>query len=365
MHASASATYDVSDYYLFKTYFGIDGSQTSANANVIFKVQGDGEAELYGSSEIKVASGMQSTTVDLNDVNVMKIVADMNGSDANDHASWGDAKLYTALAVVPKISVELPTAGKAPTKLAKTDKYTVETVWTADGTVAETFESGTAYDMTATFTAKDGYCFTDAAMADYTMTVVSEGNRKVVTPAVDVSADRMTMTVTYNSMKEVQVAYYTFDNVEGTTVYDEWGANRNGTAAEGVEYVAGKYGNAAKLSSVNNIVFESDATLNQNMCGTWTVGLWVKVDSLPAGVSAVMEGEGYINSNLSSGSNKRSLCVSTDNGKKYGFLTGGDAGNKFSANGMIVGQWKPYFLPLSVETHNDLLFEPDDKFELI
>lgn len=288
MHAQANATYNVTEYVKFKSYVGIDGVQNAdAPSNVVFKILGDNDSELHVTSAITVATGMTNIEVDLNGVSNMKLIADTNGVDHNDHASWGDSKLYTALAVVPEISVELPTAGKAPTTLENTNKYTVETVWTADGEEVTEFESGKVYNMTATFTAQDGYCFTDAAMSDYTMTVVSEGNEKNVTPTVSIAADRKTMTVTYNSMKEVQVAYYTFDNVEDTTVYDEWGANRNGTAAEGVTYVDGKYGKAAKLSETNNIVFQEDTTL----VDTWTVGYWVKLDETPTGRSSIMMSE--------------------------------------------------------------------------
>lgn len=347
-HATSSITVDVTDYKLFRSYIGLDMEQSGSfnkenHANVIYSAYRDGERYGETINMLGLIQGnfmaMQELVVPLDKISSLQVKADGNGEIHADHADFADAKLYTALAVVPEISVELPTAGKAPTKLANTDKYTVETVWTADGEEVTEFESGKAYNMTATFTAQDGYCFTDAAMADYTMTVVSEGNEKNVTPTVSIAADRKTMTVTYNSMKEVQVAYYTFDNVEGTTVYDEWGANRNGTAAEGVTYVDGKYGKAAKLSETNNITFATDAALNVSMCDNWTVGLWVKIDSLPSKLSAVMEGEGYINSNLEEGTYKRSLDVSTDASNKYGFRTGGGDTNRFGVDPMTAGKW--------------------------
>lgn len=107
------------------------------------------------------------------------------------------------------------------------------------------------------------------------------------TSAVDVTKkSSITVTVTKKSIeKEAQVAYYSFDDVDGQTVKNNWGTNNtyNGQVA-GAQVVDGKSGKALKFNSGNDkVVIDNAATLEWD----WTVAFWVKRDSVN-GIASVM-----------------------------------------------------------------------------
>ena len=71
-----------------------------------------------------------------------------------------------------------------------------------------------------------------------------------------------------------KVSYYSFDNVTGTKLVDEWG-DRDGVIAGGIE--AGKSGNALSVTEAG-VGATIDGTLN-TLDTDWTIGYWVKTTS--------------------------------------------------------------------------------------
>ena len=87
-----------------------------------------------------------------------------------------------------------------------------------------------------------------------------------------------TVTITVETKKideSKQVAYYSFDNVDGTTVKDEWGT-RNGTLQGSASTAKGKDGNALYVTTpLEGMTFANVHGLGK----TWTIGYWVNTTS--------------------------------------------------------------------------------------
>ncbi|HCC34365.1 MAG TPA: hypothetical protein DEQ02_01525, partial [Ruminococcaceae bacterium] len=107
IHADGWVTYDTSayDFDKFTSWIGINYCQTSATANVIFRVQvmyEDGSTEEIFTSRPKraatngtVANGGLPEYIEVDipeNVKAIRLHSDANGSNGNDHSVWADAK---------------------------------------------------------------------------------------------------------------------------------------------------------------------------------------------------------------------------------------------------------------------------------
>lgn len=102
-HATSTIVYnlqDYADYNYFTSYIGIDYSQGS-KGNVIFHIytSTDGKSwnEEYVSNELTASSESEFVTIDISNVSYLKLYADKNGGNGNDHAVYADAKLSLAV----------------------------------------------------------------------------------------------------------------------------------------------------------------------------------------------------------------------------------------------------------------------------
>ena len=100
-HATSEIIYNISEYSneytRLSTYLGVDYSQAGKGNGVKFKIYTSNDAsnwKLIKETEVLTAAG-NSLYVDLNVANVkyIKLQADMNGSNANDHSVYGDLRL--------------------------------------------------------------------------------------------------------------------------------------------------------------------------------------------------------------------------------------------------------------------------------
>lgn len=101
-HAQSELYYDLRNYHdfdYFTAYLGINSTASSAG-NVKFRVYTSVDGQNWGEPRTEVSdremtsSAMaQFVKIDIRNVNYLKLVADKNGSNSNDHAVYGDAKL--------------------------------------------------------------------------------------------------------------------------------------------------------------------------------------------------------------------------------------------------------------------------------
>ena len=97
-HSTSTIVYDLTDkdYSYFTSYVGVDREMyNSTVASLEFKVYVDGELK-YESGLMKSTDAQKYIELDINGAKELKLVA-TDGRDGNaaDHASFGDAKLYT------------------------------------------------------------------------------------------------------------------------------------------------------------------------------------------------------------------------------------------------------------------------------
>lgn len=97
-HSTSTIVYDLTDkdYSYFTSYVGVDREmKNSTAASLEFKVYVDGELK-YESGLMKSTDAQKYIELDINGAKELKLVA-TDGRDGNaaDHASFGDAKLYT------------------------------------------------------------------------------------------------------------------------------------------------------------------------------------------------------------------------------------------------------------------------------
>lgn len=100
-HASSTIVYNLSDYKqynYFTSYIGVDASQGN-KGNVIFHIytstDGSEWTEVYVSNELTASSESEFVSVDISEANYLKLYADQNGGNGNDHSVFADAKLVT------------------------------------------------------------------------------------------------------------------------------------------------------------------------------------------------------------------------------------------------------------------------------
>jgi hypothetical protein len=86
---------------------------------------------------------------------------------------------------------------------------------------------------------------------------------------------------TFTSASDIYhpVAHWTFDEPNGTTVYDSAGSS-NGTLMNGATRTAGKFGNALQFDGINDYVEISganDTAIEFNKSSKFTISLWTKL----------------------------------------------------------------------------------------
>ena len=101
-HATSTLEYDISsykDYAYFTTYYGINTTSGNKGNGVKFYIytSEDGKNWTLRTEEnptaIKSSNNAVYVKIDIRDANYIRLYANDNGSNASDHAVWGDAKL--------------------------------------------------------------------------------------------------------------------------------------------------------------------------------------------------------------------------------------------------------------------------------
>lgn len=82
-------------YLRFQADVGLHSAVRSKGGQVEFKVFADGQ-QVYSSGTVTNETQAQSVDVDLSGVEVLQLVVDAKGSNANDQAVWGNARFTTA-----------------------------------------------------------------------------------------------------------------------------------------------------------------------------------------------------------------------------------------------------------------------------
>lgn len=124
-HASSTLVYNLAnyaDYKYFSTYLGIDASQGS-KGNAIFRIytSADGSAwdEVYTSGELTAKSESEYISIDISEANYLKLYADSNGGNGNDHTTFADAKLTKNNGIIPVNCEGLKTLEEYDAELAE------------------------------------------------------------------------------------------------------------------------------------------------------------------------------------------------------------------------------------------------------
>lgn len=101
-HATSTVIYDISnykDYAYFTTYYGLNTTNNNVGNGVKFyiytSVDGENWTLKTDDNPVALKSGNDAVyaRINIKDANYIKLYADDNGSNASDHAVWGDAKL--------------------------------------------------------------------------------------------------------------------------------------------------------------------------------------------------------------------------------------------------------------------------------
>ncbi len=112
-HAKSTLIYDLSKYEnldTFSAYVGVDASRGTNGNGVIFHIYGTTDndyntknwSKLHTTKALKGDSEAEHIQVSLGDYKYLKLEADSNGDNSNDHAVYLDAMLYNASTYVPK-----------------------------------------------------------------------------------------------------------------------------------------------------------------------------------------------------------------------------------------------------------------------
>lgn len=98
-HASSTLVYNLADYKQYKyftSYIGIDASQGSkgyASFHIYTSLDGSEWTEVLTSGIFTAASESEFVSIDISEVNYIKLFTDANGGNGNDHTTFADAKL--------------------------------------------------------------------------------------------------------------------------------------------------------------------------------------------------------------------------------------------------------------------------------
>ena len=101
-HATSTVEYDISnykDYAYFTVFYGLNSTSGNKGNGVKFYIytSEDGKTWTLRTEEnptaLKSSNSAVYAKIDIKDVNYIRLYAHDNGSNASDHAVWGDAKL--------------------------------------------------------------------------------------------------------------------------------------------------------------------------------------------------------------------------------------------------------------------------------
>ncbi len=101
-HATSTLEYDISnykDYAYFTTYYGVNTTSGGKGNGVKFYIYTSEDGKTWNLCTEENPTAMLSTNnavyakIDIRNANYIRLYANDNGSNANDHAVWGDAKL--------------------------------------------------------------------------------------------------------------------------------------------------------------------------------------------------------------------------------------------------------------------------------
>jgi hypothetical protein len=156
-HATSQVIYKISDYDYdtLQVYAGVDYSQGSMGNGVVCSVYTsvDGAAwtQQAVSGVLKGNTEAQRFIVDVSGANYIKLYADDNGANGNDHACWGDPVLYNASSLTVEtehgtvtLSDDTPIPGETVTVTTQADRgYLLMSLYVVT-------DSGTTTDITET-----------------------------------------------------------------------------------------------------------------------------------------------------------------------------------------------------------------------
>ncbi|MCI8777983.1 MAG: hypothetical protein HFI87_02400 [Bacilli bacterium] len=105
-HATSTLIYDISAYSnvykYFSAYVGLNKTASSSSNGVIFKVYTSSDKQNWElvkeTGVLKAGTNAELIQIDITNVHYLKLVADSNGSNGNDHSVYADAKLVKSIA---------------------------------------------------------------------------------------------------------------------------------------------------------------------------------------------------------------------------------------------------------------------------
>ena len=235
--------------------------------------------------------------------NVPTLADEVDEVFANIQYTLTTSRYYLSDSAVAQLSAE--TAAFKEDLNALTDRYitlsasgtnVVESVTIAEGTEATVILGGTLaltavvtpdnlFDNTVIWTSSDESV---ATVANGVVTGESLGTAVITATASADSTKSASITVTVEALsidESKQVAYYSFDNVDGTTVTDEWG-DYDATMKDGASIAVGKSGNALNVTTAGVGAVVND---NQELDTDWAISYWVNTTADFTDEISVME----------------------------------------------------------------------------
>ncbi len=100
-HATSTLIYDISEisntYRYFTAYLGLNQTAASSSNGVIFKIYTSNDKKnwnlVHDTGVVKPGANATLVQIDITNAHYLKLVADSNGSNGNDHSVYADAKL--------------------------------------------------------------------------------------------------------------------------------------------------------------------------------------------------------------------------------------------------------------------------------
>lgn len=104
-HATSTLVYDISAYSnvykYFSAYVGLNKTAASSSNGVIFKIYTSSDKNTWNlvqeTGVLKAGTNAELIQIDIENVHYLKLVADSNGSNGNDHSVYADAKLIKTI----------------------------------------------------------------------------------------------------------------------------------------------------------------------------------------------------------------------------------------------------------------------------
>lgn len=104
-HATSTLVYDISAYSnvykYFSAYVGLNKTAASSSNGVIFKIYTSSDKNTWNlvqeTGVLKAGTNAELIQINIENVHYLKLVADSNGSNGNDHSVYADAKLIKTI----------------------------------------------------------------------------------------------------------------------------------------------------------------------------------------------------------------------------------------------------------------------------